>query len=437
MPRMLRSLQLLFLFLIFILCLPLWADVQPWTKETQAVLAWKAVEDDAGGFYLLWTRQDPSGLRLMGQHVMGDGTALWTVPGETLLPVVSDTASWTAFADSNKGLALSWVNEGKVWVQRWAPDGVPVWKTPVQVSDTRFISSTPVGVADGGGGLYIVWVEKMFANRAVLKSQHLNAQAVPLWPDAIRISLRPSDQKQPSIAFDRAAGAMVSWADYRDLASDWRVQRINYQGFRLWGLEGIEITAPAGNGSSPLRLAPWGQGSLTVAWVDSDRGHRRVKERQINPRGTLVSEEKLPPLTNGEEWNPVLTGEGDGHYWVGWEDNRNERTWQVYVRSGTGGSRDLALAPSNGDQGHLALSDDNAQGVFAVWVDNRADSPAIYGQHLNAAGQALWEISGREMAAHLKHPDTLALLALGSGHEVLVWSDQLVKGQHALYWQFF
>ena len=171
----------------------------------------------------------------------------------------------------------------------------------------------------------------MYADRAVLMAQHLNAQAVPLWPVAIRVSLRLSDQRQPAVAFDGAAGLIISWADYRDFSSDWRVQRINYQGFRLWGLEGIEMAAPAGTGSSALRIAPWGQGSLTVAWVGAENGHSRVQVRRINPQGLPLPDDKNPPVSAGDQWNPVLTGDGQGHSWVGWEDNRNGQNWKIYL----------------------------------------------------------------------------------------------------------
>ena len=147
---------------IYLLALwtPLAAETLPWTTETASTISWKAVEDDNGGFYLLWSHQDSGGTRLLGQHITATGVPLWTIPGQTFLPVLGDTASWTAFADSNKGLALTWVQDNKVWVQRWTSDGQPVWKLPVKVSDTRFVASSPAGVADGGGGVYLCGLRK-------------------------------------------------------------------------------------------------------------------------------------------------------------------------------------------------------------------------------------------------------------------------------------
>jgi hypothetical protein len=250
-----------------------------------------------------------------------------------------------------------------------------------------------------------------------------------LWPTAVRVSLRPSDQRQPEIAFDGAAGFIVSWSDYRDLASDWRVQRLNYQGFRAWGLEGISVTSPA---KSVLRIAPWGQGSLTMAWADSENGKSHIREAQINAQGGDIAKRERPAPTNGDQWNPVLAGSGSGRYWVGWEDNRNERNWQVYVRSGT---QDAPLAPFVGDQGRLALAEDENQGVFAAWIDSRKGHSAIYGQHVDAAGQALWEVAGREISGALEHPETPVLRILGSGRIALVWADHPVKTRTRLYWQ--
>jgi hypothetical protein len=419
--------------LLAVLCLPAQAKTMPWVTENGNVLAWKAVEDDNGGFYLLWTHQEPGSVRVLGQHITAEGSPLWTLPGQTFLPVVNDTAAWTVFSDSNKGLALAWVREGKVWVQRWTPDGQPVWKTPIQVSDTRYDSTSPAAIADGGGGFYVVWAERIPAGRAVLMAQHLNSQSVPLWPVAMRVSLRPSDQRQPAVAFDGAAGLIISWADYRDFASDWRVQRIDFQGFRIWGLEGIEMAAPAGTGSSALRIAPWGQGSLTVAWVDAENGRGYVQDRQISPKGIPLTDKKIAAAPTGDQWNPVLTGDGEGHYWVGWEDNRNDQNWKIYLRRN---GADFPLsASSSGDQGRLALAEDGAQGAFAAWIENRNGGASLYAQHLNAAGAEMWEKGGREIAQNLKRPDTPSILPLDSVHTAAFWSDQPVKGQYALYWQ--
>jgi len=405
----------------------------PWVTESTNALSWKAIEDDNGGFYLLWMHRDADGARVLGQHITAQGAPLWTSPGQTFLPVVNDTAPWTAFSDSHNGVGVAWIQEGKVVVQRWTSDGQAAWKTRVQVSDSRFISDNPVGIADGAGGLYVVWREKMYADRAVLMAQHLNAQAVPLWPVAIRVSLRPSDQRQPVVAFDGAAGLIISWADYLDFSSDWRVQRINYQGFRLWGLEGVEMTAPAGTGSSALRIAPWGQGSLTVAWVDAENGHSRVQVRRINPQGLPLADEKNAPVSAGDQWNPVLSGDGAGHYWLGWEDNRNEQNWKIYLRRD---NADLVLSTSfSGDQGRLALVEDGTQGVFAAWIENRKSGTGLYIQHLNADGHELLESGGHEVSPRLHHAGTPSVLLLNPGHMAVVWCDQSAPGQYALYWQ--
>jgi hypothetical protein len=421
---------------ILAMCAPSWAaptQTVPWVTETTTHLAWKAIEDDNGGFYLLWTHQDMATLRVLGQHITAQGTPLWTSPGQTCLSVIPDTAAWTAFSDSDKGLAMAWVMEGKVFVQRWTANGEPLWKVPVQVSNSSFISGNPAGIADGGGGLYVLWTEKITGNRSVLMAQHLNAQAVPVWPTTIRVSLRPSDQRHPVVAFDGAAGMIISWADYRDLSSDWRVQRINFQGFRLWGLEGIEMAAPAGSGSSALRIAPWGQGSLTVAWVDGENGRNLVQDRQISPQGVPLADKKLPSALTGDQWNPVLTGDGEGHYWVGWEDNRNEQNWKIYLRHG---GPDMPLSSTtSGDQGQLALAEDSTQGVYAAWIENRASGPSLYAQHLASDGRESWDPSGREIAANVKHPNTPSMLLLDSEHAAVFWADQPAKGQTALYWQ--
>jgi len=116
--------------LLFLLALPCAAQDDSWTTENAADFSWKAVEDDARGFYLLWPRQEEGSTRILGQHFLPGGDPLWDMPGQSLMPVLTGTAAWTAFSDSQHGLAVAWVEQGRVWVQRIGPDGQPLSHAP-------------------------------------------------------------------------------------------------------------------------------------------------------------------------------------------------------------------------------------------------------------------------------------------------------------------
>ena len=68
-----------------------------------------------------------------------------------------------------------------------------------------------------------------------------------------------------------------------------------------------------------------------------------------------------------------------------------------------------------GDQGRLALAEDDAQGVFAAWIENRKSGTGLYAQHLNADGGELWESGGREVSPRVKASGYPRRLALKSG----------------------
>jgi hypothetical protein len=384
-------------------------------------LRWHAVEDDTGGFYVIWSEAANSAIALRAQHFGGDGTAAWPdASGDLLVDVVRSTADWTAVSDGHHGLAVVWANSGTLYAQRFSPAGQPVWPQPIFVRVSSAAIQTPAAIADSGGGIFIVWSEKAFGDRSILLAQHVAAQGGLLWnASGARISLRPSDQRRPGVQYDGASGFLVSWADYRDFASDWRVQRMNYQGFRLWGVEGEQITAPAGADGTFLPMAPWRQGTVHFAWSGSEAGHSHVFERWFDPQGNPLPADLRTVPAQGDQWNPVVTGNGAGVSWLGWEDNRNDRTWQVYARSGI---VDIPLAPSNADQGRLTLMDDGTGGVFAAWIEARQGPAAIYAQHLDAKGKPLLARSGEGIVKGVKRPTVIQWILLSPGQGFLAWS---------------
>jgi hypothetical protein len=421
---------------------PAWT---PYAVEVSSTFAFRGVEDDHGGFYLIWPHTISGETALWAQHVNAQGQLLWTEAGTSLADGLPLGSSWQAVSDGQSGLLVTWENGAEVLAQRFDGDHKAMW--PVQegsLSESTTTRKTPFVAPDGEGGAYVVWQERYMPDRWVLMAQHVNALGARLWhKGGLRVSRRPSEQRNPRAVFDGAAGLVVAWQDYRASASQLQVQRLDYQGTRRWGEEGLLVTAPAGDPARPPYVGAVGKGSAVLAWQASSSAADHIFLQLVDATGRFSWGSRGKELSVGpwHEWNPVLHGDGDGGTWIGWEDARASGQWHVYLQhflfngqpAWQGG--ELLLTPTDADQGRLAIAEDTQGGVFAAWVDNRLGTVGIYLQKVNSKGQKLLGNEGFTVIDHLSNPQTPQVVGLTAEKAVMIWADSPSKGRWSLFWK--
>lgn len=82
---------------------------------------------------------------------------------------------------------------------------------------------------------------------------------------------------------------------------------------------------------------------------------------------------------------------------------------------------DVVVEP--GDQDQPVIAADGEGGVFVAWRDERGESNDIYVQHLNAAGDRLWE-GGIPVCTEIGSQLSPALIPDGLGGVIVAWEDQ-------------
>ncbi len=277
----------------------------------------------------------------------------------------------------------------------------------------------------------------------MIMAQRLDTEGQPVWPrGGIRVSLRASDQTNPRVIYDNMSGMIVAWRDEANQASELRVQRIDFQGNRLWSLEGLKITAPVGKSEFPV-MAPLGTGEVVLTWSGPSRQTNQIFLQKVGPEpqlkwGDMTLASNIPTLYN--RWNPVLVGDEAGGSWIGWEDFRDQTNYQIRLNHihGDGSSLwpegEIAVAPAPGDQGKMTMVGDGKEGVWLAWIDNRLSTVGLYVQEVESDGKWLQGDKGRLIADQLKKPSTPQIVSLGAGKAVVVWADRPKKGQWELYW---
>ncbi len=417
----------------------------PFATGTGEFISFRTFEDDGGGFYLVWTdrKQDPS-FALLAQHINSEGQPLWEAGGLLIAPRLFSAQDWSGLADGQGGVTLFWDEQDGVHAQRFRPDGSR--RRPgnsVQMSSSTAIQ--PDAVPDADGGTLIVWREELPVGRSVLMAQRRDANGQPLWPQSgLRVSLRASNQTNPRVVYDNVSGLIVAWRDEVNNASELRVQRIDFQGNRLWGLEGLKVTAPVGLSEFP-QIAPLGTGEVVVAWTASADQTNQIFLQKAGPErslkwGTMPLPSRVPVQYN--RWNPILLGDEDGGAWMTWEDFRNQVNYQLQINhlDGVGKSAwaggEIAVAPGTGDQGKATMAHDGDDGVWVAWIDNRLATIGLYVQEMDGSGTLLQGKSGHLVADQLRKPSIPQLVGLKPGRAAIVWADQPKKGQWALFWAF-
>lgn len=84
----------------------------------------------------------------------------------------------------------------------------------------------------------------------------------------------------------------------------------------------------------------------------------------------------------------------------------------------------LAICAAANEQNAVKAVSDGADGWYVLWLDGRVSNSKdeVYGQHLNAAGVALWEADGRQLIADpIKKVSDFAFCLTGSGSLFIAW----------------
>ena len=416
---------------------------KPFISVRVSEFRYRAFEDDAGGFYLVWIDGETDRtFMLRAQHFSPGGQALWESPGLPVASHVSSFEDWHGLADGQGGLTLFWDEQDGVHAQRYRPDGSRK-RSGNSVLMSTSTAIQPAAVPDALGGTLVVWRETLPLGRSVVMAQRLDEQGNPVWPSGgLRVSLKASSQTNPRVVYDNMSGMVVAWRDEANSASELRVQRIDFTGNRLWSLEGLTITAPLGTAEFP-EMAAVGTGEVAIAWTAPVAQTTQIVLQKAGPGpalkwGSGVSASARPSTFN--RWNPVLRGDEAGGAWIAWEDFSNQVNYLIHLNhlGATGVSLwpdgDVAIAPAAGDQGKMAMVGDGKDSIWLAWIDNRLATIGLYAQEVDGSGRLLQGNAGFLVADQLTKPSRPQLVSLGPEKVVIVWADRPKKGQWTLSW---
>src|SRR5438128_333588 len=94
-------------------------SIKPFVIESSPEFVFHSLEDEHGGFYLLWSHREGSQAQILAQHLDADGRALWPLPGQSLI-TSAPMDRWGAVADTQGGWIVVWETSSTIRSQRFS-----------------------------------------------------------------------------------------------------------------------------------------------------------------------------------------------------------------------------------------------------------------------------------------------------------------------------
>ncbi|MBI5170517.1 MAG: hypothetical protein HZA61_13600 [Candidatus Eisenbacteria bacterium] len=368
------------------------------------------VADGAGGAIVAWTDQRAGANPVLyAQRFDASGTMLWATNG---VPVADDT-SYTyppqLVADGAGGVIVVWERRNLgVWevrVQRLDGAGAPLWGAAgMALADDATEQGNARAVSDGAGGVIVAYQHEPYSMPLLTLVQRIDAAGARPW-GAFGLPLNHAGwgQIDPAIAADGLGGAIVAWTDMRAVNSAIYASRVRADGTTVWGSDGSPLTTSS-SGQGNVAILSDGAGGATFAYtVSGVGGMYDVVAQRLDSTATLLWSNGGRTVCNATDYQlePRLAAGGSSDVFVTWSDFRNGTDWKVYAqRMNASGvaqwtANGVAVADTAWDQWTCRPMPDGAGGAVLVWLDKRDTGRGhVYAQRLDVNGVAQWGTGG-------------------------------------------
>ncbi len=335
--------------------------------------------------------------------------------------------------DGAGGAIMSWhanTGDSYIWAQRIAASGQYMWDpNGTIICDTwPSRSKGPTALcSDGAGGAIVVWADYRNLNYDIY-AQRINSTGQVQWTtNGIVICNAGSGQEWPEIASDGAGGAYIVWEDDRGPNYDIYAQHINSSGDPQWTSNGIVICNASGQ-QNRAELILSGTSGTIITWEDLRDGSEDVYAQRIEAGIPMWGLNGVPICTAANNQRlPLIVPDGEDGGIIMWEDERADGGDIYAQRVNVSGATQwnpngTAICVESGDQSQPRIASDENGGSIIVWGDNR-DNWDIYAQKINSTGQVQWTANGIVICNYGESQTGPGIASDGFGGAIIAWSD--------------
>jgi hypothetical protein len=204
----------------------------------------------------------------------------------------------------------------------WGNDGVRL-STVVDSGATANFGNSDI---NSDNEVFAVWIDSWSISTTRIRAQKLDVNGNRLWgTNGVGPISSVSDTNTPLIAADNAGGAYVIWLDHNSVPAKMRVQRLDTDGNLLWSASGLTVSDDVGAEESRYEIVSDSNGDLIIAWSDvSGTGGMFVQKlnssgaKQWGANGVEIS--PVVPVTN----DYILLREVGANLMAAWDSDTND-----------------------------------------------------------------------------------------------------------------
>jgi hypothetical protein len=404
--------------------------------------------DGAGGAIIAWTDDRAlSSIDIYAQRIDASGNVLWTADGVAICTAAADQIYPAIVSDGWGGAVITWMDKRSgnfdIYAQRVDASGNVRWTTDgVALCIVGGNQQFPRIISDGAGGAIVTW-EDSRTGTVDIYSRRIDGSGTALWTaNGVAICTATGSQNTPTLAFDGAGGAIITWFDFRS-GTYYHIyaQRVDSTGNVLWATDGVVVCGATNTQMSPAIMSD-GAGGAMIVWQDFRNGvDMDVYAQRINSSGVAqwgANGVAVSALASGQD-SPVMVSDGAGGAVIAWNDYRNSATADVYAQriNGSGISQwtanGVAISVAPNYQADLVIVGDGASGAIIAWDDQRAGAYDIYAQRVDASGAVQWRASGIPICNAAYTQNYPQMVSDGSGGAILAWQDSRSSTNYDVY----
>ncbi|MDY0325268.1 MAG: FlgD immunoglobulin-like domain containing protein [Candidatus Cloacimonadaceae bacterium] len=421
--------------------------------------------DNNGGVYIVWddlrngnTPNDD----VYAQHLNSAGEAMWTPGGKAictqpneqnggLIKVSGDKVfiNWMDIRNGSVGLYYQVLDASGT--ELLEPDGKQIfWGLSGDAIEGQYT------ILPRQNDSVIIWQDTRFANDGSrIFFQFLTEDGTTtLETNGRPVTLQGGgSQEYPQAVVNDNGEIALVWVDKRDDDPNIYAQLIGVNGERLWGDNGIKITAEQSLAQLDPKIS-YHNGSFYIGWSNWDpiagtfvyhvHGQRIMNNEKLwGPNGTMISvltgddvfsecilTDIIDDIYVWHRTNSMSTGSAqtiwakrvaeDGTAYAGWEEAGLQAS----------DVENLMLQAQN-----LPVAAATPQGIVITWKDLRAGFMQYYAQHITGAGQILWDPEGLQIAANDLEQEFADLTV--TDHGIIAAWCEIVDGEHDIRAQKF
>ncbi len=348
------------------------------------------VSDGTGGAIIAWqSYRGSSTADIFAQRINSSGAVQWTINGVPVCTVVFEQDTISMISDGLGGAILTWQdyrsNNGfaDVYAQRMNSSGSMLWTANgVNICNQAAAQRGPRLVTDGSGGAFITWFDNRAGNYDIYTQRIGSAGAVQWTTNGVATCTMATDQLKPDICIDGAAGAIITWYDYRS-STDYNIyaQRIGPGGAVVWVVDGVVMNNNVAYDQIDPKIVSDGLGGAIISWTDFRTGTTAdIYTQRVNSTGAVqwTATGVIICTSSGDQIKSQLVSDGNNGAYITWEDHRNAGNSDIYAQriasnaainwAATG----FAICTIGNDQVNPMIVSNGNLGALVVWQDYRS-----------------------------------------------------------------